>query len=288
MSLVRALCSGTDLSQQPQQEAKKSRFSLNFLRASLLSPKGSTAPKGSSIFSTTADRKASSQSAASATHATRPQSTSSSPSRHDSEDQSAASAQHWSPLGHGASAFSGSQALPEDQAEDSPSLQGEDTSDSLPDHRNSAESRSPLRALSSNSPTRLRHQSKQDAGVAASTKSNAPPMRSARSALGQSHQDTNDNEDDFAPTMVLGAGPLHQPSPMPPNALVAYSSDDDDWHNAVDATESERPTMHALNTLHHKAHMAADPTCCLANRKHDLLEAQCHQPIKSLADCDAN
>ena len=47
-----------------------------------------------------------------------------------------------------------------------------------------------------------------------------------------------DNDDDAAPTVIFGAAVLNQQSPLPSNALVAYSSDEDDWHNAVDATES--------------------------------------------------
>ena len=217
--------------QQTQQDFKKSRFSLNFLRASLLSPKGSSASKGSSIFSTGAERKVPAQPAPASK--TTSHSTSSSPSRQDSVDTSAASAQHWSPLGHGASALNVPQTLPDEQADVASSRQSQDTCDGLQDQRTSAEPRSPLQALSSNSPTRQRHHSKQTAGDAVSLQSSHPAA--AQPSQGISHAS---KDDDAAPTVILGAAPLDQQSPLPSNALVAYSSDEDDWHNAMDATES--------------------------------------------------
>lgn len=224
--------------QQAQQDSKKSRFSLNFLRASLLSPKGSSASKGGSIFGTAAERNVSAQPAPA--NKTTPPSTSSSPSRQDSVDTSAASAQHWSPLGHGASALSVSQTLPDEQADAVSSWQSQDTFDGLQDQHASAEPRSPLRALSSNSPTRQRHHSKQTADDAVGNRSQHVLLHSSHPAAEQPSQGINhaDNDNDAAPTVILGAAPLDQQSPLPSNALVAYSSDEDDWHNAVDATES--------------------------------------------------
>ena len=235
-----ALVTIAGLPQQVQQDPKKSRFSLNFLRASLLSPKGSSASRGGSIFSTAAERKASSQSASSNKPTAKPHSASSSPSRQDSVDQSTASAQHWSPLAHGVSALSVSQALTDDPADEASSLQAEVSSDGLQNQHTSAESRSPLRALSSNSPTRLRHQSKQAASDMVGSRSQRVSLRSAYPAVEQPDQGSNhaDFDDASAPTVIWGAAPLDQQSPLPSNALVAYSSDEDDWHNTADATES--------------------------------------------------
>lgn len=154
---------------------------------------------------------------------------SSSPSRQDSVDQSAASAQHWSPLGHGASALNAS--LPEEQADVASTQHSRDTA-------TSAEPRSPLQALSSNSPTKLRHHSKQTDDVG--SRSQRTSLQSASLAAQQSSHGISyaDNDDAAAPTLILTAVSLDQPSPLPSNALVAYSSDEDDWHNAEDATES--------------------------------------------------
>lgn len=215
--------------QQPQQEAKKSRFSLSFLRGSLLSPKGGA---GGSTFSST-ERKASFQSAVPADAPSLP---TDSPDRRDSVSDSAASAQHWSPLGHGASAFSSAQAAAADDEADAVSLPLDES------YGNSQEqhgARSPLRALSSNSPTRLRPANSGSLSDAASSKRqpllhapHPPPDR------GQAISDSpDDNDDSFAPTMVLGPAASAHHSPLPANALVTYSSDEDDWHNAVDATE---------------------------------------------------
>ena len=211
--------------QQPQQDSKKSRFSLNFLRASLLSPKGGSTSQGSSIFSTAAERKVSAQ----PTPASKAMSPlpSSSPSRQDSVDKSAASAQHWSPLGHGASALNVSVQADEDSIQ-----HRQDTC-------TSAEPRSPLQALSSNSPTKLRHHSKQTAGDDVGSRSQRTSLQSAYMAERSSHGiEYADGDDAAAPTVILSAASLDQPSPLPSNALVAYSSDEDDWHNAEDATES--------------------------------------------------
>lgn len=217
---------------------KKSRFSLNFLRASLLSPKGSSASKGSSIFSAAVERKVSAQPAPASK--TTPPSSSSSPSRQDSVDTSAASAQHWSPLGHGASALSVSQTLPDEQADVASGRQGQDTCDGMQGQCATAEPRSPLRALSSNSPTRQRHHSKQTAGDAVGNRSQHVSLQSSCPAANQPSQGINHaDNDDTPPTVILSAAPLDQQSPLPSNALVAYSSDEDDWHNAMDATESK-------------------------------------------------
>lgn len=216
--------------QQPQQEAKKSRFSLIFLRGSLLSPKGGGS---GSMFSST-ERKASFQSAVTADS---PSSATDSPNRRNSVGDSAASAQHWSPLGHGASAFSSAQAAHADDEADAVSLKES--------HDNSQEqhgARSPLRALSSNSPTRLRPANSGSLSDAASSKRRQPllhaphPPQDTGQAISGS---LDDNDDSFAPTMVLGPAASARHSPLPANALVTYSSDEDDWHNAVDTTESE-------------------------------------------------
>ena len=230
------LCVLVDPPQQPQQEAKKSRFSLNFLRASLLSPKGSSAAKGSSIFSTATELKSAVQSPAIASEGPGSHSSSGSPFRQQSADQSAASAQHWSPLGHGASAFSDSPAVPDDQAEATSSAPA-----SCPDYGNLADhgARSPLRALSSNSPTRLQNQSKHGAQDAVSNKGHPVSGQPDHPAVTTCQQRGHSDEDASAPTMILGAAPLQQHSLLPANALVAYSSDEDDWHNADDATERE-------------------------------------------------
>ena len=216
--------------QQPQQEAKKSRFSLSFLRGSLLSPKGGT---GGSTFSST-ERKASFQSAVPADAPSLP---TDSPDRRDSVSDSAASAQHWSPLGHGASAFSSAQAAAADDEADAVSLPLDES------YGNSQEqhgARSPLRALSSNSPTRLRPANSGSLSDAASSKRRQPLLHAPHPPpdRGQAISDSpDDNDDSFAPTMVLGPAASAHHSPLPANALVTYSSDEDDWHNAVDATE---------------------------------------------------
>lgn len=239
------------LPQQPQQETKKSRFSLNFLRASLLSPKGSSAAKGGSIFSTAAQHKSSFQSTPEAKHTPLPHSASNSPSRQSSVDQSAASAEHWSPLGHAASALSVSQALPDEQGQETSSLKTAETPNGLQDQSPSPESRSPLRALSSNSPTRLRPQGKQAAADGVGCTSQPASLRASRPAADQPAQGIHhkDHADDAsAATLILGAAPQQQ-SPLPSNALVAYSSDEDDWHNAVDATESRLPLYTCTSNL---------------------------------------
>ena len=129
-----------------------------------------------------------------------------------------------------------SQTLPDEQADAVSSRRSQDTFAGLQDQRASAEPRSPLRALSSNSPTRQRHHSKQTAGDAVG-RSQHVPLAAAQPSQGINHAD-NDGDNDAAPTVVLGVPPLNQQSSLPSNALVAYSSDEDDWHNAVDATES--------------------------------------------------
>lgn len=215
--------------QQAQQEAKKSRFSLNFLRGSLLSPKGVAASSKSnngSIFSSI-ERKASIAAAP-------PQPAADSPSRAESINDSATSAQHWSPLGHGASAFSGSQAAPDDGVEEATSRPSEEEFSTL------AGQRSPLRALSSNSPTRLRPAYSDSLGGALSRKSRPSSLNAPIAPADQDRINSlagNDFADSSALTMVLSAAASAQHTPLPANALVAYSSDEDDWHNAVDATE---------------------------------------------------
>ncbi len=220
--------------QQPQQEAKKSRFSLSFLRGSLLSPKGGAS---GSIFSST-ERKASFQSAVTADT---PSSATDSPNRRNSVSDSAASAQHWSPLGHGASAFSSAQAAPADDEADAVSLPLDESHDNSQEQHGA---RSPLRALSSNSPTRLRPANSGSLSDAASSKRRQPLLHAPPPDRGQIVSDIpNVNDDSFAPTMVLGPAASARHSPLPANALVTYSSDEDDWHNAVDATERE-PSSH--------------------------------------------
>ena len=153
----------------------------------------------------------------------------------DSVNESAASAQHWSPLGHGASAFSGSQA--EDTADDVTSAAPEEDVAQQ-------DARSPFKALSSNSPTRLRSMASGSLNEALSMKSRPPTAHDPVHASPQGHRRSQDN-DDYAPTMVLGSSVLEQDSPLPANALVAYSSDDNDsldWQNAADATQSKFPT----------------------------------------------
>jgi hypothetical protein len=217
--------------QQPQQEAKKSRFSLSFLRGSLLSPKGGGS---GSIFSST-ERKASFQSAVTADAPSLP---TDSPNRRGSVSDSAASAQHWSPLGHGASAFSSAQAdAPADDEADAVSLPLDESHDNSQEQHGA---RSPLRALSSNSPTRLRPANSGSLSEAASSKRRQPLSHASHPPpdRGQALSDIpDDNDDSFAPTMVLGPAASARHSPLPANALVTYSSDEDDWHNAVDATE---------------------------------------------------
>ncbi|DBA97191.1 TPA: hypothetical protein ACH3X1_014950 [Trebouxia sp. C0004] len=215
---------------QPQQEAKKSRFSLSFLRGSLLSPKGGAS---GSIFSST-ERKASFQSAATADA---PSFTTVSPNRRDSVSDSAASGRHWSPLGHGASAFSSAQAAPADDEADAVSLP---LDESCGNSQEQHDIRSPLRALSSNSPTRLRPAKSGSLSDAASSKRRQPLLHAPHPPLDRGHAisaSPDDNDDSFAPTMVLGPAASAHHSPLPANALVTYSSDEDDWHNAVDATE---------------------------------------------------
>lgn len=216
--------------QQPQQEAKKSRFSLSFLRGSLLSPKGGAS---GSMFSST-ERIASFQSAVTADS---PSSATDSPNRRNSVGDSAASAQHWSPLGHGASAFSSAQAAPADDEADAVSLPfGESYGSSQEQHG----ARSPLRALSSNSPTRLHPANSGSLSEAASSKRRQPLLHASHPPpdKGQAISGSlDDNDASFAPTMVLGPAASARHSPLPANALVTYSSDEDDWHNAVDATE---------------------------------------------------
>ena len=226
--------------QQPQQEAKKSRFSLSFLRGSLLSPKGGTS---GSIFSS-AERKAAFQSAVTADA---PSVSTGSPNRRDSVSDSAASAQHWSPLGHGASAFSNAQAAPADDEADAVSLPLDEP------YGNSQEqhgARSPLRALSSNSPTRLRPANSGSLTDAVSSKHRQPLLHASHPPVDRGQPisgSPDDNDDSFVPTMVLGPAASAHHSPLPANALVTYSSDEDDWHNAVDATERE-PSLHGAKS----------------------------------------
>lgn len=218
-----------------QQEARKSRFSLNFLRASLLSPKGGSASSKSGMFNTT-DNRASAQSAA--VNPPPPHSASNSPSRRTSAGGSAASAQHWSPLGHGASAFSGSQAALDDRPKALSPSTAEDTDKVTGQH----DARSPLRALSSNSPTRLRSANSGSLSDAISSKRRPSSLDASTPRLRNSQVISHPgdaNSDSCAPTLVLSSSASAQHSPLPANALVAYSSDEDDWHNAVDATESK-------------------------------------------------
>lgn len=230
--------------QQPQQEAKKSRFSLSFLRGSLLSPKGGTS---GSIFSST-ERKASFQSAVTADA---PSVSTGSPNRRHSVSDSAASAQHWSPLGHGASAFSSAQAAPADDEAGAVSLPLDESHDNSQEQHGT---RSPLRALSSNSPSRLRPANSGSLIDAASSKRRQPlvhaphPPPDTDSAVSDS---PDDNDDSFAPTMVLGPAASAHHSPLPANALVTYSSDEDDWHNAVDSTERKSSSHGAKPELQH-------------------------------------
>lgn len=240
--------------QQPQQDSKKSRFSLNFLRASLLSPKGGSVSKGSSIFSSAAERKVSAQPTP-ASKAISP-SPSSSPSRQDSVDPSTASAQHWSPLGHGASALNIS--VPAEQADEASSIRHSQ------DTFTSAEPRSPLQALSSNSPTKLRHHSKQTAGDDVGSRSQRTSLQAASPAAEQPSHGIHyaDIDDAAAPTIILSAVSLDQRSPLPSNALVAYSSDEDDWHNAEDGTESRLQLYRHWQSSHVPCHLCFELFSC--------------------------
>ena len=47
-----------------------------------------------------------------------------------------------------------------------------------------------------------------------------------------------DDEDSSEPTLILSSVASARRTQLPANALVAYSSDEDDWHNAEEATES--------------------------------------------------
>ena len=66
-----------------------------------------------------------------------------------------------------------------------------------------------------------------------------PALPHAADQLSRHAQRCPQDDDQFAPTLVLNPSASMQHSPLPANALVAYSSDDDDWQNAVDATESK-------------------------------------------------
>ena len=199
-----------------------------------MSPKGGVAAKSNtgSVFSSS-DRKGQVYIPAAAASPI-----SGSPSKMDSLNESAANAQHWSPLGHGASAFSGSQA--EDIADD--------VTSAVPEEDPAQQgSRSPLRALSSNSPTRLRSMASGSLNEALSMKSRPPTAHDSAHASPQGHSQSQDNND-YAPTMVLKSSAFEQQSPLPANALVAYSSDDDDhWQDAAEATESK--FLHALDEM---------------------------------------
>lgn len=175
-----------------------------------------------------------------ATKAAASQSASDSPSRNSIGD-SAASAQHWSPLGHGASAFSGAQAaLGHDEA-DATSVQ-QDEGGIIPVGQSGA--RSPLRALSSNSPTRMRPAQSGSLSDAVHSKHRPPspdaliPASDRDQAFGFGDRD---HEDSSEPTLILSSVASAGRTQLPANALVAYSSDEDDWHNAEDATESRIP-----------------------------------------------
>ena len=191
-----------------------------------------------SIFSS-AEQKTSLQSQGAA-----PKSTSNSPSRKDS----AASAQHWSPLGHGASAFSDASLAHGEHEEEPFSVLPEGIGES-------AGQRSPLRALSSNSPTRLHHAQPGSLSSAGSSKRRPSSQNNPLPLSGQAGGALPDDYDDSsAPTMVLGPTAAAQDSPLPPNALVAYSSDEDDWHNAGDVTESKLPVFSSRQ--HHTCHIS--------------------------------
>ncbi len=187
------------------------------------------------MFSST-ERKASFQSAVTADS---PSSATDSPNRRNSVGDSAASAQHWSPLGHGASAFSSAQAAPADDEADAVSLRLDESHNSSQEQHGA---RSPLRALSSNSPTRLRPANSGSLSDAASSKRRQPLLHASHPLPDRDQPASgspDDNDDIFAPTMILGPAASARHSPLPANALVTYSSDEDDWHNAVDATERE-------------------------------------------------
>lgn len=244
------LAGGKVVNQQGQPENKKNRFSLNFLRASLLSPKDSTAAKGESIFR---------QSAPEAFQASvkQPETDRGAATRVDSNTSAA---QSYSPLGQGAAAFTPpSPGMPAMEKQLKPlrlsianSTMDAWTDDANTDSGGDTPARSPLRALSSNSPTRRSLSSfSKSADLQASLNQGLPLL--SRTLPVSSRSDAQSRAFSFKPSsesqaLNLSRQPQHQHSPLPPNALVAYSSDDtdeDDCRSGVDATESKHLCHHS-------------------------------------------
>ena len=239
------------ISESGQSDTKKSRFSLNFLRASLLSPKGSSA-KSDSLF------RASAQSAPETSQPSAALSDSDSTGMHGADD-STLTAQSYSPLGQGAAAFT--PPSPSILAIDKQLLainlpNAEVDTDAWPNQSTADQQapnppRSPLRALSSNSPTRrsLSSFNRSTLREISPGKALPLPLPSKSSPVTDQHslqaQSQAYSHRPFAETRAsrVSRQLQHQHSPLPPNALVAYSSDDDDdnsdYHGNIDATESE-------------------------------------------------
>lgn len=232
------------LAEQGQSEAKKSRFSLNFLRASLLSPKAGS----ESIF-----RRGESPPADQQTRLAL--SPSSSPVKTVSDTANMA-AQSYSPLGQGASAFTPPSAGTSTVAQQPANLRlsSSEIETALEDitvSRHSEESapRSPLQALSSNSPTR-RSQSllSNDSSFskALPVYSDAPGVPAHSSTVCKPLVDKQPA--DLQLSHFAKSQRSAQHSPLPANALVAYSSDEDDNHYCVDATQSKAMQDSAISS----------------------------------------
>lgn len=223
---------------------------MNFLRASLLSPKGSSAAKSDSLF------RASAQSAPETSQPSAALSDSDSTGVHGADD-STLTAQSYSPLGQGAAAFTppSPSILAIDKQLLAINLANADVdtdawaNQSTADQQAPNPPRSPLRALSSNSPTRRSLSSFNRSTVREISPGKALPLPSKSSPVADQHslqaQSQAYSHGSFAETRAsrVSRQLQHQHSPLPPNALVAYSSDDDDdnndYHGNIDATESE-------------------------------------------------
>lgn len=221
---------------------------MNFLRASLLSPKASSAAKADSVFR----KSASDNPQASLRHSESPTHTA------QRVDSDTTAGQSYSPLGQGAAAFTPTSPglLPmERQLKPLRLSIANSTKDAWSEDANTESggdtpARSPLQTLSSNSPTRRSLSTLNRSVDLQASLNKALPLLSR--TLPSSNPD-NAQRHTFSPKQCIESQalkfarqPQHQHSPLPPNALVAYSSDDDDDnHNTgADATASELPHVH--------------------------------------------
>ena len=213
-----------------------------------MSPKGSTAAKGDSIF------RLSAQSAPSSSQASVAQSDTDTAAA-DRADSGTAAAQSYSPLGQGAAAFtspSPGMASRKLQLNTKSILDINTSKDVWPDDPEIGQGatspvRSPLRALSSNSPRRRSLSSFNRPITSEASLSKVLPLPAKLSPVSSQHAQSHPHT--HAQSLQTQASRVsrqlhHHHSPLPPNALVAYSSDDDDEVNddaqhCVDATESK-------------------------------------------------